>query len=210
MSESRQICSVPTIAQANNQVCKWEKSDTGATVTWGSAIQDGDLGELTREQVQKSITEALNRWEEVCGIRFEEFDDPSADITMFANLPNPGPGGTLADSELPCGPDRPLKQRYDRDERWGIFNNDDPSRIDLTRVICHEVGHAIGIFHIGSGNLLAPTYSEIIKPQTGDIAEAQRRYGPPRVGPDPPPLNPGTGTEVRLILRDDGLVGWKK
>lgn len=206
----RQICSVPTIAQANNQVCKWEKSAAGQVVTWGSAIQDGDLGELMREQVQAAIAEALNRWEKVCGIRFEELDSADADITLWSNLPNSRPGGTLADSEVPCGPDRPLKQRYDKSEEWGIFNNNDPRRIDLTRVVCHEIGHAIGIFHIGSGNLLAPTYSEITHPQTGDITEAMRRYGPPQAGPvDPPPDNGSAIHKVKLVFADNGQVRWE-
>lgn len=209
------ICSVPSVAESNNQVCKWDKAP-GQVVTWGSAIQDGDLGELTREQVQKSIEEALHRWEEVCGILFEELDSQEADITLYANLPNPGPGGTLADSELPCGPDRLLRQRYDTDERWGIFNNNDPNRIDLTRVICHEIGHAIGIFHISPGNLLAPTYSSITHPQTGDIAEAMRRYGPPQSRPVPADE---TGEEVTVVdtiyvpdlfCMSDGSVRWKK
>ena len=50
-----------------------------------------------------------------------------------------------------------------------------------------ELGHAIGISHIGPGNLMAPTYSSTInKPQSGDIQEAIARYGPPRVQPSEP------------------------
>ena len=105
-------------------------------------------------------------------------------------------GGTLAWSELPNG-NRQLTQKYDTREQW-IISANPTSGIDAVRVICHETGHALGVGHIQSGNLLAPVYSrQIRKPQSGDVQEMRERYGPPVTGggtePTPQPT-PGGGS----------------
>lgn len=97
-----------------------------------------------------------------------------------------GPNGTLAWSMLPCSTLR-VEQKYDTDEGWiaHLQPGQPPSnRIDLVRVAAHELGHALGLPHLASGNLLQPTYSRsIADPQAGDTAEIVRRYGPRRSAP---------------------------
>ncbi|NIQ12984.1 MAG: matrixin family metalloprotease, partial [Candidatus Dadabacteria bacterium] len=81
-----------------------------------------------------------------------------------------------------------LEQKYDTTENWVVLNHPPSNRIDIVRVACHEIGHVIGIPHIGAGNLMAPHYSQQIRdPQAGDISEAVSRYGRPLPTPEPEP-----------------------
>jgi hypothetical protein len=45
-------------------------------------------------------------------------------------------------------------------------------------VICHELGHALGLPHLNAGNLMAPYYDpDVTAPQKGDIEEIVKLYG---------------------------------
>lgn len=190
------FCKLPDRMELGGSVCRWGKR----LLRYGFS---GTLPGIEVEDMRRAFQIAWDRWTAVCDIRAEHIGtsgDP-ADVVIGTG-PIDGGSGTLAYSELPCGSrDRQLQQKYDTGEAWVIADNVPAYRIDLTRVACHEIGHVIGIPHIGTGNLMAPTYStRIHAPQPGDIAEAQARYGPPRVAP--PPVDPGDG--------DDGESIWIK
>lgn len=170
-------CGMPDLMQ--NRDCKWNRAD----VVWRAQLE---LRQMSTADAASVFEEACLQWNAVCGIRLQRASRQSA-VDIHAEEGEgrrddfDGPGGTLAWSELPCGRERMLQQRYDVAENW--------HREFLLAVVCHEVGHAIGIPHIRSGNLMAPYYDPAVtKPQEGDIAEAVRRYGPPATSPvDPPP-----------------------
>jgi len=178
------FCLLPDKAPLRATICKWPKLD----VTWCTV---GGLGSLSENDVRQSYWQATAWWNEICAIRLRyNANSKTADIVArAANLG--GPGNVLADSGLPCGSNpRQQPQRYDG-ENWVISETPAPGQIDLTRVQCHELGHAIGSDHIAMGNLLAPMYNPAIrKPQAGDIAEMQARY--PGAGSATPPLPGGT------------------
>ena len=192
------FCAQPAIAPFRDRICKWPD----ANVTWHAA---GALNGIGAADFKAAAEEAFGYWAAVCGIRpAYTANDRTANILMHsANLG--GPGGTLADSMLPCGltaNNKQMEQRYDG-ENWAIGETVPNGKIDLVRVICHELGHAIGSDHISAGNLLAPTYNpRVRRPQSGDVAEMVKRYGPPVVAPPtPPPTVPGTPpTPGRLSL----------
>lgn len=145
--------------------------------------------------------EAWRQWEAVCDI--EPIRIVSAtDANVWASQGSiDGPWGTLAYSYLPCGSsaDTQLTQLYDDGETW--------TYPFLLACACHEIGHALGLNHLGVGNLMAPILDEAItKPQPGDIAEIVARYGPPGVVPTPTPTPVPTPTPTPALIPGDNLA----
>ena len=195
------LCGADTTQAASGELCKWPALD----VLWTTIA---DLPGFGQDSFRQAAETAWGFWSSVCGIRPKYTTDP-AQANILIGLQTIGPGGVLADSELPCGfttMSQKCRQRYDTAEAWVVAENPPPNRVDLVRVMCHELGHAIGIPHIGTGNLMAPVYSGAIRrPTSGDIAEAVARYGlPSPVGPGPIP-EPGTGV-INVVPFDPALV----
>lgn len=193
------FCMQPDRAPLRATLCQWPKLD----VTWHTI---GDLGQIGAADVKSSFNEACSWWNEICAIRLRYGSNPKT-VDILARAANlGGPGNVLADSGLPCSRNPgQIPQRYDA-ERWVISPTPAAGQIDLTRVQCHELFHALGSDHIGAGNLGAPMYSnQIRKPQAGDIAEMQKRYPgpgsltPPLEGDVPvPPVTPSGAKTVRI------------
>jgi hypothetical protein len=181
--EAPRFCAYPDKMAIGGVNCRWNKR----LITYGFK---GVLPGVTQEDMRRAMQIAFDRWSAVCNLRAQHagIGAQTADIIVETGRID-GASGTLAWSELPCsGTDRTLRQKYDNGEPWVLADDVPQYRIDLIRVMCHELGHAIGIEHIGSGNLMAPTYSTRINgPQAGDIREAVARYGPPTATPPPKP-----------------------
>jgi hypothetical protein len=200
MQEPR-FCALPDVMEARTSLCKWPSNH----ITW--TVQAAPPG-LSVQQVAEAGQEAFRRWSEVCGLT-AEYQPGNANVMIAMGTRRiDGTFGVLAESELPCGQVRQCRQWYDSSEQWGLFDDRGPggNAIDLIRVMTHELGHALGMNHIGAGNLLAPTYSPtIIKPQAGDIKEMQARYGTPSENPPPPPPPPAGGNAYILRIQDGVL-----
>lgn len=196
------FCNVVDRLNASQGKPRWGKRELTYAILSG-------LPGINLDQVKRAAEVAFDRWSAVCDIRASHIKTATeaADIVMeVAHID--GPSNVLAWSELP-GMDtvRQLKQRYDSSDSWVIANNTTVGgKIDLIRVMCHELGHALGEAHLSVGNLLAPMYSQQInKPQTGDIAAMIERYGPPRVAPVPPHI-PGPENEWVTIKIPRGWI----
>jgi Matrixin len=180
------FCSMPDTMPVGTNVCKWPTSK----VTW-SVLQS-----LAGVQMVECATEAFARWAAVSGLTPVYSPNDQGAMIVIGTRKIDGALGVLAESELPCGNVTQCRQWYDLSEAWSRFDgSSNGAQIDIVRVMCHELGHALGMNHIGTGNLLAPIYSQTVnKPQAGDIAEMQARYGPPTVPAPTIPVTPESYT----------------
>ena len=203
--DGARLCGVEDTLGASGAMCRWPSPD----VSWTIAA---NLPGLSGESFKQVAELAWSWWSSICGIR-PRYVTSSQNANVLIGIQTIGPGGVLADSELPCGVSMSsqLRQRYDSAESWVISENPPSNKIDIARVICHELGHVIGIPHINTGNLMAPIYSTSIRmPKSGDIAEAVARYGlpVPMPNPTPPPSvpTPAAYEELGALLYKDGQL----
>lgn len=155
----------------------------------------GSLKGIPNESMVRAAETAWSRIMKVCDIRASHIKTPgeAADIAIAVGAID-GRGSVLAWAELPgAATTRPLQMRIGKDEDWVIADTTPVGKMDLIRVVAHELCHNLGLSHLGPGALMAPTYSATIKePQAADIAELIRRYGPPKpIVPAPPDVPPG-------------------
>lgn len=160
---------------------------------------------ITREQLIAACMEAFGRWSAVCDVVFAPTDDANAAQFLVFTHPFDGPSGVLADCALPSPGMRQQEMRIDPSERWVISDNPPPGSLDLLAVLCHEIGHGIGLQHFPSGpppELMEPVYNaSIVRPQATEAAYASKLYGPPQTQPTPTPVPPlGDSIGVDLIL----------
>jgi hypothetical protein len=169
---NRRRCGLPdfNITAPGGDPCKWPMPN----VTYYHEVH---LPGLTNSQVAEAYDIAFSQWAEVCNLEPTRVDTANK-ANIYARsgagkkngLDNKG--GTLAWSELPCGvaENVQLDQMFDEAEDWS-FNM-------AVAVICHELGHALGLPHLNAGNLMAPYYDpNVTKPQEGDISEIIKLYG---------------------------------
>jgi len=160
-------------------MCRWDVPRDSVTgrmlIPWAITAYPPRLDAII---VKSTYTKAWSLWERVCNIQPIFVDDPNRALIQMGTRSIDAVGGILAESELPCGNIKLCRQWYDTNENWVVSDNPTPGQIDLTRVAAHEIGHAMGLNHGPSGNLLAPTYSlSIGTPQAWDIQEMVKRYG---------------------------------
>ena len=164
-------CGLPDFnISAGDKVCRWPM----AKITYHSKLS---LPGITPEQADIAYDTAFGQWAAVCNIEPTRVSDPNqANILARSGLGKKcgldDRGGTLAWSELPCdvAANMQLDQMFDEAEDWS-FNM-------AVAVICHELGHALGLPHLARGNLMAPYYDPNVKtPQKGDIKEMVTLYG---------------------------------
>jgi peptidoglycan hydrolase-like protein with peptidoglycan-binding domain len=168
---ARHRCGLPDFnISSGSGPCKWPMKK----ITYHPQLV---LPGITEVQASLAFDAAIMQWANVCDIEPVRVDTPDL-ANIYArsgrgravNLDDRG--GTLAWSELPCdvSANMQLDQMFDEAENWSF---------DMAvAVICHELGHALGLAHLGKGNLMAPYYDpNVTKPQKGDIAEMVKLYG---------------------------------
>lgn len=168
---NRRRCGLPDFnVTAAGTVCKWPMKK----ITYYHELS---LPGCTPEQVMHAYDIAFSQWAKVCNIEPTRVEASNkANIYARSGVGKKhqldGAGGTLAWSELPCGVHETIQldQMFDEAEPWS-FNM-------AVAVMCHELGHALGLPHLSWGNLMAPYYDpNVTAPQTGDIEEIVKLYG---------------------------------
>lgn len=169
---SRRRCGLPDfgLTDPNGKPCKWPMKK----ITY---YHDIHMPGVSQAQVMEAYDIAFSQWAEVCDIeptRVEAVDKANIYARSGTGKKHhlDSRGGTLAWSELPCGvaENIQLDQMYDEAEPW-TFNM-------AIAVMCHELGHALGLGHLNAGNLMAPYYDpNVSAPQKGDVEEIVKLYG---------------------------------
>lgn len=170
----RHRCGLPDFnISSSDAPCRWPMPK----ITYFTKLR---LPGITEEQADAAYDVAFGHWAAVCDIEPVRVTDVNM-ANIFAksgagkkdNLDDLG--GTLAWSELPCNVSEniQLDQVFDEAEDWS-YNM-------AVAVICHELGHALGLAHLSKGNLMAPYYDPSVRtPQKGDIKEMVKLYGKPK------------------------------
>lgn len=165
----------------------------GSRLKWGIAFSR--LGQLSDMDVKDAFTLAFKEIADCCDVSHEFVTNPNAANIRITTQRLDGQSGVLADCQLPVGnvsvDQTQLLMRLDDSEAWGMYENPPNGRIDLYRVILHELEHGHGLGHkpasIQVPALISPVYSPTMRHlQKADVDEFLRRYGSPKVAPAPP------------------------
>lgn len=161
--------------------------------------------------------QGVQHWMEACGIWIREAKPSEKEDVVILSVGRgrqdnfDGSSGTLAWAYV-AG----FLMKFDDDENWAASG--DSNGIGWLEVFDHEFGHILGIGHLSDGNLMAPFYKRgLYKPQSGDIREAQARYGKPTWTPEEPtdptePEPPSGGIDglYRLTTNRPGVYVLRK
>jgi hypothetical protein len=147
-----------------------------------------NLSDIKMPDFEREVRAALALWAERADIAFRYVEDAeAADIVIgaqdgargvaFANIfQEVGGGGRIAriNKATIC---------LDPAEHWEIGRDGDPATYNVRRVMAHEIGHALGLDHLGAdGGLMGYDYPEpmsgpLAKLEPTDAAAIARLYG---------------------------------
>lgn len=178
-----------------NPNCKWGKSPVYVQETFvlPASPQSPTIAMPFREMVWWWITE----YEGCCGIDLNPTASGTADIVFGVGDHRAGVGCAaglaLARSGYPC--QQPvIGIVYAPCRVWGDWTTPPKWSTHQARKVAHstlghELGHAVGLYHCPDNvKAVMNINGTVSQLQPWDIAELQRRYGPPKPGKQRPPL----------------------
>lgn len=194
------------LLRLDGQIVKWGGPGfgSGATLTYAlasrrmtfpEAINCGQIqplkamlvrSEIALHEFESELAAAFRAWERVANIRFRRVEDPSsANIVIGEQVKSRGRAfANVAYKKNSAASNmREISKSlvcFNPRQRWKIGFDGDDAIYDLRFTLMHEIGHAIGLDHEGSGDqLMGFAYHEAFRePQAGDIAGASLLYGP--------------------------------
>ena len=171
---------------------KWGGSTfgtAGQTVSWAFSTQ-GNLIAMTEAPYRAEVVSAFNRWSGVSDIQFAmQPDNTAADIIIGWNTLD-GPGSILGQATWQStsgGPNlgqvRKVVIEVDTADYTRSASNAAVQTTSFEMVVAHEIGHALGLDHDGSGAALLNAALPNLGDYSGfdldasDIAAIQILYG---------------------------------
>ncbi len=176
---------------------KWGSSSqygtSGGVVTWSFAeanysSQEFNFDYRISDEFRDAVRKAFAKWETVCNIDFLEVKDAgNVDIRLGMDAID-GVSNTMGQCYWESLNNIITKAeiRFDTAEHW----IESGSGASFYSVALHEIGHAIGLGHVGDSNQLMYAFTGSADLQSGDIAGARYLYG--FTSPPPPPPEPDT------------------
>jgi len=206
---------------------KWSQpgglgSQVTVTYSFHSSVTAGLTG-VSYAQIRAATQEALAEWAQYAPLRFVEVADSGPSFLTGTNYTSgsgptirigaraqDGAYGTLAYAYYPSTSGLGGDVVLDSGETWGTGPGG--GRIDLTEILTHELGHAIGLGHEPTATaIMNPTYgSRFAGPGTAflyadDITGIQALYGG-GVGAVVPLGSGGSGDSSRFVVSNGWLV----
>jgi hypothetical protein len=190
-------------------VTEQEYAIGGVTYAWPIAIKKlrwslnfSRLGQLSDMDFKDAATTWFKEIADCCDRQFEYTSNTRLANILYTVQRLDGKSGVLADMRLPVGnvnDETQLIGRFDDAEGYTLSATPGQGEIGLYPVGLHETEHAMGLGHqpanIQKIALIQPVYNPLVRNlQAADIAELQRRYGPPQTVVPPPPTPPVKGS----------------
>lgn len=151
---------------------------------------------MNEAELRRACEWGFRQWAIVCNVKPQEVEVAGKARVLITCRKIDGPGGVLAECELPQPGMRYVRLWLDVGEQW---SSELPSirAIYLANVLWHEFGHALGMGHAPdrSRNVMAPVYDpSVTVAGQWDIGQSQQRYGRPVTVPPPVPSTPTPAT----------------
>ena len=157
-----------------------------------------ELPWMRRAELEAVIQAAADRWTVVCDFKAIKAANEASALWVFTVARMDGPGGVLADAQLPGGSRQQIC-------RIDVAENAMMSR--LADILGHEIGHLMGLQHFPATpppEWMEPTLGKVNTPQAAEAALCVQWYGPP-ITQEPKPAPPAaSGLTCTVLLQDDG------
>lgn len=210
----RKRCGLADLGPSDNAKRKrrWAHQGTSWKKNFLTYRLENHTPDIAKEDVDKTITKAIEMWSNASGLTIKREDDPEAtpDIKLSFvegfhgdTRPADGPGGELAHAFFPLGgkgeEDLAGDVHFDDEDKFAINGG---AGVDLLWLSVHELGHSLGLDHTyhPASVMFAyyPGYVEKLKLDSDDVAGIQALYGLPDVVAPQPDPTPKTCSDVKL------------
>jgi len=171
----RRICNLPDRYTQRRKAARWHPA-AAACISWH--VSNG-LPRFPRRELIHIFHWAWNQITPLARLGATYTGNhKTAHVVIRCGLLD-GAGDALAESYLPDEDTLQLEQLYDFSEPWEFDEKPAKGRIDIGRVVIHELLHALGVGHYDGDepSIMSPYYDETIRePQAWEVRQLLRKY----------------------------------